>query len=85
MHLGAVHMQHAWSMLRHSVGTAPRRIDVHGLVCTLMFQDISDLRKTLNSEVDSLHTEFVDLKAALQNQLELTQGLSTTQQVSSMH
>eukprot|EP00955_Chlamydomonas_euryale_P030462 320552-Chlamydomonas_euryale.AAC.43 len=43
--------------------------------------EIADLRKTLNTEVDSLRSEFVDLKSALKTQLELTQGLSVTQHV----
>lgn len=39
-------------------------------------QEVGDLRKTLNSEVDALRAEFMDLKTALKQQLELTAGLA---------
>jgi hypothetical protein len=42
-------------------------------------KEISDLRRTLNTEVDSLRDEFTDLKTALQHQLELTAGLASYQ------
>ncbi len=45
----------------------------------LPLQEITDLRKTLNTEVDSLRSEFLDLKSALKSQLELTSGLSSAQ------
>lgn len=35
----------------------------------MWLQEISDLRTTLNSEVDALRSEFMDLKAALKTQL----------------
>lgn len=40
-------------------------------------QEVGDLRKTLNNEVDSLRAEFMDLKGALKQQLELTAGLAS--------
>jgi hypothetical protein len=42
-------------------------------------QEISDLRRSLNTEVDSLRGEFVDLKAALKQQLDLTAQVATIQ------
>ncbi len=48
-------------------------------------QEITDLRRTLNTEVDSLRTEFLDLKTALKQQLELTAGLATTQVRGQIH
>lgn len=39
-------------------------------------QEITDLRNTLNTEVDSLRTEFLELKTALKQQLELTSSLA---------
>ncbi|MEW5302701.1 MAG: hypothetical protein WDW38_004189 [Sanguina aurantia] len=38
--------------------------------------EIGDLRKTLNTEVDSLRSEFMNLKVSLKQQLELTAGLA---------
>ena len=46
-----------------------------------MLQEITDLRRTLNTEVDSLRTEFLDLKSALKQQLDLTAGLTLSAQV----
>lgn len=39
-------------------------------------QEIGDLRQALNTEVDTLRSEFMDLKAALKQQLDLTASLS---------
>lgn len=39
-------------------------------------KEIGDLRKTLNTEVDSLRSEFMNLKVSLKQQLELTAGLA---------
>jgi hypothetical protein len=40
-------------------------------------QEVGDLRKTLSSEVEGLRSEFLDLKSALKQQLELTAGLAS--------
>ena len=39
-------------------------------------QEVGDLRKTLNTEVEGLRSEFMELKTALKQQLELTAGLA---------
>ncbi|PNH05710.1 hypothetical protein TSOC_008011, partial [Tetrabaena socialis] len=40
-------------------------------------QEVGDLRKTLNTEVEGLRAEFLELKTALKQQLELTAGLAS--------
>lgn len=40
-------------------------------------QEVGDLRKTLNTEVEGLRSEFMELKTALKQQLELTAGLAS--------
>ena len=42
-----------------------------------MQQEITDLRRTLTSEIDLLRGDFIELKQALKNQLEVTAGFTT--------
>ena len=59
------------SMLHVEIHPSPGPLSV--------LQEITDLRRTLNTEVDSLRGEFMELKGALKQQLDLTAQVATVQ------
>ncbi len=50
-------------------------ITVHVVCSRSLLQEIGELRSQLNGEVDTLKSEFLELKVALRQQLELTEAL----------